>query len=91
MVSEFEELEHLVHQEAGASLEQATAPNRPAEVSEATPAQQMQQGCDGEHLHLDLRQAVLPPTPLSRCVLEQLVVVGGSLQPWTQGREMTFS
>ncbi|KAM6042964.1 kinesin-like protein KIF18B isoform 1-T1 [Theristicus caerulescens] len=46
MVSEFEELERLVHQEAGVSLEQATSPKRPAEVSEATPAQRMQQGCD---------------------------------------------
>ncbi|NXU21999.1 KI18B protein, partial [Thalassarche chlororhynchos] len=46
MVSEFEELERLVGQEAGVSLEQATSPNRPAEVSGATPAQRMQQGCD---------------------------------------------
>ncbi|XP_009582840.1 PREDICTED: kinesin-like protein KIF18B, partial [Fulmarus glacialis] len=48
MVSEFEELERLVRQEAGVSLEQATSPNRPAEVSGATPAQRMQQGCDAE-------------------------------------------
>ncbi|NXY78369.1 KI18B protein, partial [Glareola pratincola] len=48
MVSEFEELEHLVHQVAGVSLEQATSPNRPSEVGGATPAQNTQQGCDGE-------------------------------------------
>ncbi|NXV52602.1 KI18B protein, partial [Uria aalge] len=48
MVSEFEELERLVHQGAGVSLEQATSPNRPSEVGGATPAQDTQQGCDGE-------------------------------------------
>ncbi|NWQ86625.1 KI18B protein, partial [Burhinus bistriatus] len=48
MVSEFEELECLVHQEAGVSLEQPTSPNRPSEVSAATPAQNMQQDCDAE-------------------------------------------
>ncbi|KAF1552248.1 Kinesin-like protein KIF18B, partial [Eudyptula minor] len=46
MVSEFEELERLVHQEAGVSLEQVKSPNRPAEISGATPAPRMQQGCD---------------------------------------------
>ncbi|NXG81750.1 KI18B protein, partial [Stercorarius parasiticus] len=48
MVSEFEELERLVHQGAGVSLEQAMSPNRPSEVGGATPAQDTQQGCDGE-------------------------------------------
>ena len=52
MVSEFEELERLVHQEADVNLEQATSLNRPTEVSGATPAQRMQQGCDGEDLDL---------------------------------------
>lgn len=52
MVSEFEELERLVHQEAGVSLEQVKSPNRPAEISGATPAPRMQQGCDGEDLDL---------------------------------------
>ncbi|KFQ68586.1 Kinesin-like KIF18B, partial [Phaethon lepturus] len=46
MVSEFEELEHLVHQEAGVSLEQAASPKRHAKVSGATPARRMQQRCD---------------------------------------------
>ncbi|NXN28047.1 KI18B protein, partial [Nycticryphes semicollaris] len=48
MVSEFEELERLVHQETGGSLEQATSPNRPSGAGGATPAQHPQQGCDGE-------------------------------------------
>ncbi|XP_009326672.1 PREDICTED: kinesin-like protein KIF18B, partial [Pygoscelis adeliae] len=46
MVSEFEELERLVHQEAGVSLEQVKSPDTPAKVSGATPAPRMQQGCD---------------------------------------------
>ncbi|XP_067168039.1 kinesin-like protein KIF18B isoform X2 [Apteryx mantelli] len=43
MVSEFEELERKVQQEAGASLEQAKLPNGPAETSGAAPAQGPQQ------------------------------------------------
>ncbi|XP_074019029.1 kinesin-like protein KIF18B [Numenius arquata] len=46
MVSEFEELERLVHQETGRRLEQATSPNRPSEVGGATPAQNPQRGSD---------------------------------------------
>ncbi|KAM9215142.1 kinesin-like protein KIF18B [Leptosomus discolor] len=48
MVSEYEELERLVRQETGGSLEQAVAPKRPAGVSGATPAGRAQQGCDAE-------------------------------------------
>ncbi|NWW47407.1 KI18B protein, partial [Pedionomus torquatus] len=48
MVSEFEELELLVHEQTGGNLEQAMSPNRPLEVGGATPAQSPQQGCDGE-------------------------------------------
>lgn len=51
MVSEFEELERLVQQEAGASLEQAPLPNGHAD------AQGTQQGCDSK----DLGQLVLSP------------------------------
>nr|XP_013794952.1 PREDICTED: kinesin-like protein KIF18B [Apteryx mantelli mantelli] len=43
MVSEFEELERKVQQEAGASLEQAKLPNGPAETSGAAPARGPQQ------------------------------------------------
>lgn len=86
MISEFEELERLVHQEAGASLEQALLPNRP------TDAQGTQQGCDSK----DLGQLVLSPLPFlgAQHVLEgcfggdacgrvQLPAVG-------TGRELSF-
>ncbi|NXE82518.1 KI18B protein, partial [Cochlearius cochlearius] len=66
MVSEFEELERLVRQEAGVSLEQATAPNRPAEVSEATPPQPMQQGCDAEV------SVAMPGAPVTSAALQCL-------------------
>ncbi|XP_010123860.1 PREDICTED: kinesin-like protein KIF18B, partial [Chlamydotis macqueenii] len=51
LISEFEELERLVRQETGVSLEQATSPSSPAEVSEGTPAQRVPQRCDGEDVH----------------------------------------
>lgn len=76
MVSEFEELERLVHQGAGVSLEQATSPNRPSEVGGATPAQETQQGCDGEGSALGTVGAV--PSPLSRGALEEPVGVGAA-------------
>ncbi|NXS49960.1 KI18B protein, partial [Balaeniceps rex] len=66
MASEFEELECLVHQEAGASLGQATSPNRPTEVSEAAPAQGMQQGCDAE------ASVALPSAPVASATLQCL-------------------
>ncbi|NXL05459.1 KI18B protein, partial [Mesembrinibis cayennensis] len=69
MVSEFEELERLVHQEAGVSLEQATSPKRPtevSEVSEATPAQRMQQGCDAE------MSVAVPSAPVTSTALQCL-------------------
>lgn len=82
MVSEFEELERLVHQEAGASLEQAPLPNRP------TDAQGTQQGCDSK----DLGQLVLSPLPflgaqhvLEGC-MEEMLVGGCSSQPWAQAQ-----
>ncbi|NXT34899.1 KI18B protein, partial [Pelecanoides urinatrix] len=75
MVSEFEELERLVRQEAGVSLEQATSPNRPAEVSGASPAQQMQQSCDAE------ASVAVPSAPVTsaapRCP-QQLAPLSGS-------------
>ncbi|NXJ71322.1 KI18B protein, partial [Rostratula benghalensis] len=46
MVSEFEALERLVHQETGGSLEQGRSPSRPSGAGGATPAQDPQQGCD---------------------------------------------
>uniref|UniRef100_A0A8D0ERI2 Kinesin-like protein n=1 Tax=Strix occidentalis caurina TaxID=311401 RepID=A0A8D0ERI2_STROC len=52
MVSEFEDLEHLVSQEAGVSGEQATSPKGATEVGGASPAQRMQQDCEGEELGL---------------------------------------
>uniref|UniRef100_A0A8D0ENZ0 Kinesin-like protein n=1 Tax=Strix occidentalis caurina TaxID=311401 RepID=A0A8D0ENZ0_STROC len=59
MVSEFEDLEHLVSQEAGVSGEQATSPKGATEVGGASPAQRMQQDCEGEELGLG--QSVLSP------------------------------
>ena len=50
MVSEFEEQQLLVRQQAGVSLEQAPSPKGAAEVGEAAPAPEMMQGCDGEDL-----------------------------------------
>ncbi|NXF51605.1 KI18B protein, partial [Oceanites oceanicus] len=64
MVSEFEELERLVCQETDVSLEQAMSPSRPAEVSEATPAQQMQQDCDAE------ASVAVPSAPVTSAVLQ---------------------
>ncbi|NXC74711.1 KI18B protein, partial [Anhinga anhinga] len=66
MVSEFEEMERLVHQEAGGSQEQATSLNRPAEVSRATPAQKMQQGCDAE------ASVAVPSAPVTSTALQCL-------------------
>ncbi|NXI40417.1 KI18B protein, partial [Galbula dea] len=48
LTPEFEELEHLLCQEAAVSLEKAKSPSQAAEVSGAAPAQGMQQGCDVE-------------------------------------------
>ncbi|NWW98646.1 KI18B protein, partial [Caloenas nicobarica] len=56
MVVEFEELERLVHQEAGVTLERAASPSRATNVTGASAAP----GCDGEDLGLDLS-----PSPLS--------------------------
>ncbi|NXT87530.1 KI18B protein, partial [Anhinga rufa] len=66
MVSEFEEMERLVHQEAGGSQEQAMFLNRPAEVSGATPAQKMQQGCDAE------ASVAVPSAPVTNTALQCL-------------------
>ncbi|NXF65314.1 KI18B protein, partial [Ciccaba nigrolineata] len=68
MVSEFEDLEHLVSQEAGVSEEQATSPKGAAEVGGASPAQRMQQDCEVGAV----------PSLLSRRVLEE-PVAGGQL------------
>ncbi|KFM13312.1 Kinesin-like KIF18B, partial [Aptenodytes forsteri] len=64
-VSEFEELERLVHQEAGVSLEQVKSPNRPVEVSGATPAPRMQQGCDEASV-------AMPSAPVTSTALQCL-------------------
>ncbi|XP_074782542.1 kinesin-like protein KIF18B [Athene noctua] len=48
MVSEFEDLERLVSQEAGVSGEQATSAKGAAEIGGASPAQRMQQGCEAQ-------------------------------------------
>ncbi|KFQ77279.1 Kinesin-like KIF18B, partial [Phoenicopterus ruber ruber] len=66
MVSEFEELERLVHREAGVSLEQAASPSGPAEVSGATPARRMRQGCDAE------ASVAVPGAPVTRAALQSL-------------------
>ncbi|NXW24583.1 KI18B protein, partial [Circaetus pectoralis] len=66
MVSEFEELERLVHQEADVNLEQAMSLNRPTEVSGATPAQRMQQGCDAE------ASVAVSSTPVTSTTLQGL-------------------
>ncbi|NWY49472.1 KI18B protein, partial [Chionis minor] len=65
MVSEFEELERLVHQEAGINLEQPTSPKRPSEVSGATPARNTQQGCDEAPV-------TMPGTPVTSAALQCL-------------------
>ncbi|NWU48539.1 KI18B protein, partial [Dromas ardeola] len=71
MVSEFEELEGLVHQGAGVSLEQAMSPNRPSEVGGATPAQNTQQGCDGEAAASVAKAGAPVPSAALQC-LQQL-------------------
>ncbi|NWX44623.1 KI18B protein, partial [Steatornis caripensis] len=70
MAAEFDDLERVICQEAGVSLEQAASPNRPAEVSGAAPAQSVQQGCDGEDM--DLGRSVLSPvtSPPLLCLQE---------------------
>lgn len=50
MVSEFEELERLVRQGTGVTLEQTSSPSRAADVTGTSAAP----GCDGEDLGLDL-------------------------------------
>ncbi|NXR01523.1 KI18B protein, partial [Sagittarius serpentarius] len=75
MVSEFEELERLVHQEAGVSLEQATSPNRPTEVSGATPAQRMEQGCD----EASVAVPSAPRTSAALQCLQQLAPLSSSM------------
>ncbi|KFQ64430.1 Kinesin-like KIF18B, partial [Pelecanus crispus] len=77
MVSEFEELERLVQQEAGVSLEQAASPNRPAEVSEAAPAQRMQQGCD----EASVAVPSAPVTSATLQCLEQLAPLSTPMAP----------
>eukprot|EP00075_Anas_platyrhynchos_P012256 XP_027301509.1 kinesin-like protein KIF18B [Anas platyrhynchos] len=64
MISEFEELERLVHQEAGASLEQAPLPNGPAD------AQGPQQGCDT--VAAATTPAAEPGVPMTRAALRRL-------------------
>ncbi|KAM6368449.1 kinesin-like protein KIF18B [Pluvialis apricaria] len=66
MVSEFEELERWVHGEAGVSLEQPTSPNRPSEVSGATPAQNTQPSCDAE------ASVAMPGAPVTSAALQCL-------------------
>ncbi|NXA19333.1 KI18B protein, partial [Ibidorhyncha struthersii] len=72
MVSELEELECLVHQEAGVSLEQPVSPNRPSEVSGVTPAQNTQQSCDAE------ASVAMPSAPVTSAApqcLQQLTLL----------------
>ncbi|XP_074705697.1 kinesin-like protein KIF18B [Strix aluco] len=59
MVSEFEDLERLVSQEAGVSGEQATSPKGAAEVGGASPAQRMQQDCEAKV------SVAVPSTPVT--------------------------
>ncbi|NXN63401.1 KI18B protein, partial [Himantopus himantopus] len=66
MVSELEELERLVHQEAGVSPEQPASPNRPSEVSGATPAQNTQRSCDAE------ASVAMPSAPVTSAALQCL-------------------
>ncbi|NXK12695.1 KI18B protein, partial [Herpetotheres cachinnans] len=72
MVTEFEELEQLVHQEAGISLEQGTSLNRSTEVSEATPAQGVQQGCNAE---VSVTTPSAPVTSATLQCLEQVALL----------------
>ncbi|XP_027638921.2 kinesin-like protein KIF18B [Falco peregrinus] len=75
MVSEFEELEHLVHQEAGVSLEQGTSLNRSTEVSAATSVQRVQQGCNAE------MSFAVPSTPVRSATLQCLEQVAPLSRP----------
>ncbi|NXJ55473.1 KI18B protein, partial [Spizaetus tyrannus] len=75
MVSEFEELERLVHQEAVVNPEQATSLNRPTEVSRATPAQRMQQGCD----EASVAVSSTPVTSTTLQCLQQLTPLSSSM------------
>ncbi|NXI64223.1 KI18B protein, partial [Anseranas semipalmata] len=70
MASEFEELERLVHQEAGVSLEQATLPNGPTDTSRATPAQKTQRGCEAKASATV--PAAEPSIPVTRAALRRL-------------------
>uniref|UniRef100_A0A8C0BLQ6 Kinesin-like protein n=1 Tax=Buteo japonicus TaxID=224669 RepID=A0A8C0BLQ6_9AVES len=76
MVSEFEELERLVHQGADVNLEQATSLNRPTEVSGATPAQRMQQDCDAE---ASVAVSSTPVTSTTLQCLQQLTPLPSSM------------
>ncbi|NXE11788.1 KI18B protein, partial [Lophotis ruficrista] len=64
LISEFEELERLVRQQTGVSLEQATSPGSPAEVSEGTPARRVPQRCDGEDASVAVPAAPVTSTDL---------------------------
>ncbi|NXE28066.1 KI18B protein, partial [Ardeotis kori] len=70
LISEFEELERLLRRETGVSLEQATSPSSPAEVSEGTPARRLPQRCDGE----DAPEAsvAVPAGPVTSTDLQRL-------------------
>ncbi|KFO09825.1 Kinesin-like KIF18B, partial [Balearica regulorum gibbericeps] len=80
MVSEFEELERLVRQETGVSLEQATSLTRPAEASGASPAPRVQQGCDEASV-------TLPSAPVTSATLQCLQ----QLAPLSSGTPMAPS
>ncbi|XP_035203410.1 kinesin-like protein KIF18B [Oxyura jamaicensis] len=70
MVSEFEELERLVHRESGASLEQAPLPKGSADTHGATPARRTQQGCDASAAAT--MPAAEPSVPMTRAALRRL-------------------
>ncbi|XP_047903803.2 kinesin-like protein KIF18B [Anser cygnoides] len=70
MVSEFEQLERLVHQEAGASLEQAPLLNGSADTHGATPAQRTRRGCDARAAAT--MPAAEPSVPVTRAAVQRL-------------------
>ncbi|NXV79173.1 KI18B protein, partial [Atlantisia rogersi] len=65
MVSEFEELERLVPQEASTSLEQTLSEKKHVEAGEASQAPRMQQGCDDNSVSPFAEVAIaMPSTPV---------------------------
>ncbi|NWI70228.1 KI18B protein, partial [Todus mexicanus] len=90
VASELEELERLVRQEAGVSLERATSPKKPAEINEPPLAQRTQRGC-GAGVSVAVPSAPVPSAALQG--LQQLSPCASStltaLSPIKKRRRLT--